>query len=122
MLAVDTEFLREKTYWPKLCLIRLGTDEQFVAVDPFKVKDLSPLVELLEDERITKLFHAATQDIEIIKHELGVVPHPVFDTQIAASLLGDMLQIGYGSLVLSECGVKPEKGRLLYRLEPPPPD
>lgn len=109
VLAVDTEFLREKTYWPKLCLIQLGTDEQFVAVDPFKVKDLSPLVELLEDERITKLFHAATQDIEIIKHELGVVPHPVFDTQIAASLLGDMLQIGYGSLVLSECGVKLKK-------------
>ena len=109
ILAVDTEFLREKTYWPKLCLIQLATEEESVAVDPFRVKDLSALAELFADERIVKLFHAAGQDMELIVHEMGVIAHPVFDTQIAASLLGDTLQIGYGSLVLNECGVKLKK-------------
>ncbi len=109
LLAVDTEFIREKTYWPRLCLIQLGTEQRSVAVDPFRVHDLRPLISLFENENIVKLFHAATQDIELIYHELGVVPKPVFDTQIAASLLGDTLQIGYGALVLSECGVKLRK-------------
>lgn len=109
VLAVDTEFLREKTYWPKLCLIQLATDDESVAVDPFRVGDLSLLAELFSDDGIVKLFHAAGQDMELIVHEMGVIPKPVFDTQIAASLLGDMLQIGYGSLVLNECNVKLKK-------------
>ncbi len=109
VLAVDTEFIREKTYWPKLCLLQLGTEERAVAVDPFRVRDLRPLAKLFENEGIVKLFHAAKQDMEIIHRELGVVPKPVFDTQIAASLLGDTLQIGYGALVLAECGVKLKK-------------
>lgn len=109
LLAVDTEFLREKTYWPRLCLIQLATEEESVAVDPFRVKDLSDLAELFVDESIVKLFHAAGQDMELIVHEMGVIPKPVFDTQIAASLLGDMLQIGYGTLVLNECNVKLKK-------------
>ncbi|MDO5042009.1 MAG: ribonuclease D [Slackia sp.] len=109
ILAVDTEFLREKTYWPKLCLIQLATEEESVAVDPFRVKDLSALADLFVDEKIVKLFHAAGQDMELIAHEMGVIPRPVFDTQIAASLLGDTLQIGYGSLVMNECNVKLKK-------------
>jgi ribonuclease D len=109
LLAIDTEFLREKTYWPRLCLIQLGTEDEFVAVDPFAVTDLSPLRELFEDEGITKIFHAAHQDLDIIYHELGIVPHPLFDTQVAASLLGHTLQIGYGALVLNECGVRLKK-------------
>lgn len=109
LLAVDTEFLREKTYWPKLCLIQLATEERSVAVDPFKVGDLAPLNELFANENILKLFHAAGQDMELIHHELGVVPRPVFDTQVAASLLGDTLQIGYGALVGSELGVRLKK-------------
>ena len=109
VLAVDTEFLREKTYWPKLCLIQLATEEVSVAVDPFEIKDLTPLVDLFVDENITKLFHAAVQDMELIVHALGVVPKPVFDTQVAASLLGDTLQIGYGALVMNECGVRLKK-------------
>ena len=109
LLAVDTEFIREKTYWPRLCLIQLGTEQRSVAIDPFRVHDLRPLISLFENENIVKLFHAARQDIELIYHELGMVPKPVFDTQIAASLLGDTLQIGYGSLVLSECGIKLRK-------------
>ena len=109
VLAVDTEFIREKTYWPKLCLLQLGTEDRFVAVDPFRVRDLRPLAKLFEAEGIVKIFHAAKQDLELIHRELGVVTKPVFDTQIAASLLGDTLQIGYGALVLSECGVKLKK-------------
>ncbi len=109
ILAVDTEFLREKTYWPKLCLIQLATEDVSVAVDPFRVKDLSPLADLFTDENILKLFHAAGQDMELIHHVLGVVPKPVFDTQIAAALLGDTLQVGYGTLILNECGVKLKK-------------
>lgn len=109
VLAVDTEFIREKTYWPRLCLLQLGTEERSVAIDPFRIHDLRPLAELFADERIVKLFHAAKQDMELIYRELGVVPKPVFDTQIAASLLGDALQIGYGALVLAECGVRLKK-------------
>ena len=109
LLAVDTEFLREKTFWPKLCLMQLATEEQSVVVDPFRVGDLSPLAELFTDESILKLFHAAGQDMEIIHHVLGVVPKPIFDTQVAASLLGGTLQIGYGALVGNELGVKLKK-------------
>ena len=109
VLAVDTEFIREKTYWPRLCLLQLGTEERCVVVDPFRVRDLRPLARLFADEGIVKLFHAAHQDLELLYRELGVLPRPVFDTQIAASLLGDTLQIGYGALVLAECGVKLKK-------------
>lgn len=109
VLAVDTEFIREKTYWPRLCLLQLGTEERSVVVDPFRVRDLRPLAKLFTDEHIVKLFHAAHQDLELLYRELGVLPRPVFDTQIAASLLGDTLQIGYGALVLAECGVKLKK-------------
>lgn len=109
VLAVDTEFIREKTYWPRLCLMQLGTEERSVAIDPFRIRDLRPLAELFADEKIVKLFHAAKQDMELIYRELGVVAKPVFDTQIAASLVGDTLQIGYGALVLAECGVKLKK-------------
>lgn len=109
ILAVDTEFLREKTYWPRLCLIQLGTDSEAVAVDPFAVKDLSPIVDLLLDRRIVKVFHAAGQDLEIIHHEFGVLPDPIFDTQAAAALLGHTLHIGYAALVQSECDIKLKK-------------
>ena len=109
VLAVDTEFLREKTYWPKLCLIQMGTEKESVAIDPFAFDSLEPLKELFTNKKIVKLFHAASQDLEIIHHELGVLPEPIFDTQIAASLLGGTLQVGYGALVMSECGVKLKK-------------
>ena len=109
VLAVDTEFLREKTYYAKLCLLQLATDTEVVVVDPFAVEDLAVLVPLLEDPTIVKLFHAGGQDLEIIYHELGVLPSPVFDTQVAATLLGHTQQIGYGPLVHSLCGVSLKK-------------
>ena len=109
LLAIDTEFLREKTYYPKLCLMQIATDDERVIIDPFAVDDLTVLKGVLEDENITKVFHAGHQDIEIILYDIGCVPHPVFDTQVAAALLGQTQQIGYGALVHSVCGVKLKK-------------
>ncbi len=109
VLAIDTEFLREKTYYPRLCLIQIATDDEVVVIDPFTIRDISVLAPLLQDEHITKVFHAGTQDIEILWREVGVMPHPVFDTQIAAALLGQGKQIGYGALVSHECGVNLKK-------------
>lgn len=109
VLAIDTEFLREKTYYAKLCLLQMATDEEIVLVDPLRVRSLAPLVCLLEDESIVKLFHAGSQDIEILSRELGCMPRPVFDTQIAAALLGQTQQVGYGALVQSVCGVALKK-------------
>ena len=109
VLAIDTEFLRETTYYAKLCLLQMATDDEVVIVDPFEMDDLSVLAPLLTDERIVKLFHAAGQDLEIILREVGVLPRPVFDTQIAAALLGHTQQIGYAALVHAECGVSLKK-------------
>jgi len=109
VLAIDTEFLREKTYYANLCLLQLATDTEVAVVDPFAVDDLKVLVPLLEDPAIVKLLHAAGQDLEIIYRELGVLPSPVFDTQVAATLLGHTQQIGYGPLVHNLCGVSLKK-------------
>lgn len=109
ILAVDTEFLREKTYYPKLCLMQMATEDEIVIVDPFAVYDLTVLRQLFEDENIVKLFHAGHQDIEIIIYDIGCVPKPVFDTQVAAALLGQSQQIGYAPLVNAVCGVKLKK-------------
>ena len=106
MLAIDTEFMREKTYYAKLCLLQLNNGTVSAIVDPLAVTDLSPLVPVLTDENCVKIFHAGTQDIAILHHETGVTPSPVFDTQVAASLLGYPLQVGYGPLVRSVCDVK----------------
>lgn len=105
ILAVDTEFLREKTYYPRLCLIQIATHDESASVDPLAIDDMSPLVELLVDERITKVFHACTQDLEVILDSFGVVASPVFDTQLAAAFLGLRQQIGYGALVERYTGV-----------------
>lgn len=109
VLAIDTEFLREKTYYPKLCLLQMATDDEVAIVDPLTVDDLGVLEPLLEDERTMKLFHAGGQDIEILLREVGSMPRPLFDTQVAAALLGHTQQIGYGALVHAECGVTLKK-------------
>ena len=110
ILAIDTEFLREKTYYPMLCLLQMATEDEDVIVDPFTIDSLEPIEELFADQNITKLFHAGSQDIEILYHEIGLIPRPIFDTQVAAALLGHSLQICYGSLVQSVCGVSLKKG------------
>ncbi len=100
VIAVDTEFLREKTYHPMLCLIQVATAEEAVAIDPLAVDDMSALADLLKDASCTKVFHACDQDLEVIHDALGVYVEPVFDTQLAAAFLGHRMQLGYGALVL----------------------
>ena len=109
VLAIDTEFLREKTYYARLCLLQMATDDEVAIIDPFAVDDLGVLAPLLADAGIVKLFHAGSQDIEILLREIGEPPRPAFDTQIAAALLGHTQQIGYASLVHAECGVSLKK-------------
>lgn len=113
VLAVDTEFLREKTYYPKLCLIQLATPSEIAAVDPLLLDDLGPVASLLADTRIIKIFHACSQDLEVIDGTLGVVPSPVFDTQLAAAFLGQRMQMGYGPLVEAYTGVRLPKAESL---------
>jgi len=88
-LALDTEFLRDQTYWPKLCLIQVASPETAAIIDPLATGiDLKPFYELLKNPKIVKVFHAARQDIEIFQQQGGVIPHPLFDTQIAAMVAG----------------------------------
>jgi ribonuclease D len=104
-IALDTEFLRERTYYARLCLIQIGTPELVVCIDPLALENLDPLHALLEDARIAKVLHAARQDLEVFSDLRGVVPAPLFDTQIAAAYLGYDDQIGYAALVTAITGV-----------------
>jgi ribonuclease D len=111
-VAVDTEFMRENTYWPDLCLIQIADENEAAAIDPkAEGLDLAPLLDLLVGhEDVLKVFHAGGQDVEIIYNLTGKTPHPIFDTQIAAMALGQGEQIGYGNLVDSWLGVQLDKG------------
>jgi ribonuclease D len=111
-VAVDTEFMRENTYWPDLCLIQVASTEEAAAIDP-KAEgiDLQPLLDLFVANReILKVFHAGGQDLEIIHNLTGKVPQPLFDTQIAAMALGHGEQIGYSNLIESLLGHSLDKG------------
>lgn len=108
-VAVDTEFLREKTYYPNLCLVQLCTEGGTYVVDPFAVDDLGVLAPVFENEAAVKLFHAGTQDIEILYREVGAMPRPIFDVQVAAALLGQSYQAGLASLLSSFLGVSIKK-------------
>jgi len=109
-VGFDTEFVGERTYFPRLCLIQLGTEKEAVAVDPLALDDLSPLDELLFDPSVLKLVHAGWQDLKIVFQRTGRVPAPVFDTQIAAALLGMPAQASYASVVREFLGVDVKKG------------
>ncbi len=111
-VAVDTEFMRESTYWPDLCLIQIANEKEAAAIDPKADGiDMKPLLDLLtNNEDVLKVFHAGGQDVEIIYNLTGRTPHPIFDTQIAAMALGQGEQIGYASLVESWVGVQLDKG------------
>lgn len=108
-VTIDTEFMRERTYWPKLCLIQVGTDDVQAIIDPLAFDDLSPLWDLLADSSILKVMHAGSQDMEIFYQRMGSVPAPTFDTQIAATLAGFPQQVGYGALVQEITGVTLDK-------------
>jgi len=111
-VAVDTEFMRENTYWPDLCLFQVANSEEAAAIDP-KAEgiDLTPLLNLLvNNEHVLKVVHAGGQDIEIVFNLTGGTPHPLFDTQIAAMALGLGEQVGYSNLVESLLGRTLDKG------------
>jgi ribonuclease D len=99
-VTVDTEFLRETTYYPLLCVAQMATEDEAVVVDALAPGiDLNPFFDLLVDEKVVKVFHAARQDIEIVWHMSGKIPHPIFDTQVAAMVLGYGDSISYDQLV-----------------------
>jgi ribonuclease D len=100
-VAVDTEFMREQTFWPKLCLIQLaGPEDEQALVDPLSPGiDLAPFYRLMADERVVKVFHAARQDIEIVWKQAQLIPHPIFDTQVAAMVCGFGESVSYVNLV-----------------------
>jgi ribonuclease D len=99
-VAVDTEFMRDRTYFPKLCLVQLAGAQRHAAIDPLaKGIDLTPLLALLANENVLKVFHAARQDIEIFYRLSGKVPTPLFDTQLAAMVCGYGEEVGYETLV-----------------------
>ena len=105
VIAVDTEFLREKTFHPRLCLLQIGLPTgECVVIDPILLDDLSGVAALMSDDSITKVFHACGQDLEVINHALGCTIAPVFDTQLAAAFLGHRMQLGYGALVEAYTG------------------
>ncbi len=110
-VAVDTEFMRDRTYWPRLCLVQLGWPGTAVAVDPLAPGlDLAPLAELLLDPAVTKVFHACRQDLEIFHRRLGGrLPAPVFDTQVAAMVCGLGEEVSYDQLVARLLGVRLDK-------------
>ena len=109
-MTVDTEFLRETTYWPKLCLLQAATDDEAVLIDPLAPGlDLSPFFKLLANDKVRKVFHAARQDIEIFVKLTGKVPVNIFDTQVAASVCGFGDSVSYDNLVRSITKVELDK-------------
>nr|WP_298895647.1 ribonuclease D [uncultured Altererythrobacter sp.] len=111
-VTVDTEFMRENTYWPELCLVQIANEEEAAAIDPLADGiDLQPLLDLLtENEEVLKVFHAGGQDVEIIVNLTGKTPHPIFDTQIAMMAISQSEQIGYANLVESWLSITVDKG------------
>jgi ribonuclease D len=109
-VTVDTEFLRENTFWAKLCLVQVAGPDEAAVIDPLADGiDLTPFFALLADERVEKAFHAARQDLEIFVQLAGSVPHPVFDTQVAAMVCGFGDQISYDQLVQRITGARIDK-------------
>lgn len=104
-IAIDTEFIREKTYYPQLCLIQIAAGDVMACIDPIALDDLTELYAVFNDPEVIKVFHAAQQDLEILYYGGGQVPSPIFDTQPAASILGIGEQIGYAGLVENLLGV-----------------
>ncbi len=109
-ITVDTEFMREGTFWPRLCLLQIAGPNNTVAVDPLAGDiDLTPVLELLADTSIVKVMHAARQDMEIFFHMTGDLPQPLFDTQVAAMVCGFGDQVGYEALIAKLTGTRLDK-------------
>lgn len=108
-LALDTEFVRERTYYPQLCLIQVADDETVACIDVLALNDLQPLMAVIYDPEIIKVVHGGQQDLETFHHLRGSPPAGMFDTQIAAAVLGHGEQVGYASLVSAMLGVELDK-------------
>jgi ribonuclease D len=109
-VMVDTEFLRETTFWPKLCVVQLASDDEAAAIDALADGiDLTPFVDLMRDPAVTKVFHAARQDVEIVWKLCGETPKPLFDTQVAAMVCGFGDQVSYEQLAASLAGARIDK-------------
>lgn len=109
-VTVDTEFIRETTFWPELCLIQMAAPGVTALVDPLASGiDLAPFFALMGNEKVTKVFHAARQDIEIVVHRGNLVPHPIFDTQVAAMVCGFGDSVSYEQLVQKVTGARIDK-------------
>ena len=98
-LAVDTEFMRERTYYAQLALIQIASDDTYALIDVPALGSLEPLVDAFTRPNCLKIMHSASQDLEVLQQVFNVMPAPLFDTQIAASFLGEADQIAYGSIV-----------------------
>ena len=110
VITVDTEFLRETTYYPLLCVVQMASPDEALVIDALAEGiDLTSFFELMANEKVLKVFHAARQDIEIIWHRANIVPHPIFDTQVAAMVLGYGDSIAYDQLVERITGHRPDK-------------
>lgn len=111
-ITVDTEFLRETTYWPQLCLLQVATPHEAVAIDPIAGDlDLTPIFQIFKNPNIVKVFHAGRQDLEIFWHQAHIIPSPIFDSQIAAMVLGYGEQVSYELLCLQVAKVKIDKSQ-----------
>jgi len=109
-ITIDTEFLRESTFWPILCLVQIASDDESAIIDPLaKGIDLQPLFNLMANENVLKVFHAGRQDLEIFHHLSKEVPKPIFDTQVAAMVCGFGESVGYDTLVSKIAGKHVDK-------------
>ncbi|MFO1389856.1 ribonuclease D [Cellvibrio sp.] len=105
-IAVDTEFMRTDTFYPIAGLIQLGDGKTSFLIDPLAIQDFSPLRELMLDEQVVKVLHSCSEDIEVFERLLGIVPSPIFDTQIAAAFAGFGFSLGYAGLIKAALGVE----------------
>ncbi len=111
LIAVDTEFFREITYYPQLALVQIATDSIVACIDPLAFDAKPALKKLLLNHNITKIFHSCSQDLEVLYYYLGETPGPIYDTQIGNALLSDHHQIGYAALVENELGIQLDKSQ-----------
>ena len=109
-VAVDTEFMRRNTFYPKAALLQLCFEDTAWLIDPLAIDDLSPIIELMENRSIVKILHSASEDLEVFQDWLGVLPQPLFDTQRAAAIVGRGFGMGYRALVLEMEAVDLPKG------------
>lgn len=110
-LALDTEFMRQSTYYAELCLIQVATPEAIACIDVLTIKNLAPLLKILFNPKQLKIVHSGDQDLEVIHDLTGEIPNPVFDTQIAGAMLGFGEQISYAALVKNLCSIELDKAQ-----------